>query len=189
MNDEDGCIVQEAYGRYLLNVDNNHKKALGVFIKLHGSLLLKRMQTIDGDDMKKKIRSKRFYFRNFYSIALCLHFNGNNKQAIKKLKEAFKIIHQLQSVEIVLVQAANLLLGVCYYTEKLYKKAINVFERALLLHKQYPCQWMEQRLPKVNMAVEGCKVMLNEKDALFLFSTNAGYRQFAADLCDARIIF
>ncbi|XP_076799868.1 uncharacterized protein LOC143444961 [Clavelina lepadiformis] len=187
LNDVDGWVVQEAYGRYLLNVDNNHEKALGVFIKLHGSLLLKRMQTIDGDDMKKKIRSKRFFFRNFYSIALCLHSNANNKQAIKKLKEALKIIHQLESVEIVLVQAANLLLGVCYYTEKLYRKAINVFERALLRHKRYPCLWMEQRLPKVNMAVERCKAMLNEKDALLLFSTDAGYRQFAEDFCDYRI--
>ncbi|XP_076801998.1 uncharacterized protein LOC143446298 [Clavelina lepadiformis] len=188
LNDVDRWFVQESYGRYLLNVDNDHEKALGLFIKLHGSLL-KIKQTIDGDDIKKKIGSKYFFFRNLNHIAFCLHFNGNNKQAIKKLKETLKIFKQFESVEIGLVQEANLLLGVCYYAEKLYRKAIKVFERALLLHKQCPCQWMEQNLPKVNRAVECCKAMLSEQDALLLFSINPVYRQFAADLCDVRIFF
>ncbi|CAK8677689.1 unnamed protein product [Clavelina lepadiformis] len=179
LNDVDGWFVQESYGRYLLNVDNDHEKALGEFIKLHGSLL-KCMQTIAGDEIKKKIGSKHFFFRNLNQIAICLHLNGNNKQAIKKLKEALKIFKQFESVEIGLVQEASLLLGVCYYAEKLYKKAIKVFERALLLHQRCPCKWMEQNLPKVNMAVKCCKTMLNEQDALLLFSTDAGYRQFAA---------
>ncbi|XP_076801895.1 uncharacterized protein LOC143446234 [Clavelina lepadiformis] len=187
-NDVDVWLGKEAYGRYLLFVENVHEKALVVFIKLHG-LFLKTTQTIDGDDMDKEFCLKYLFSKNLLHIAFCLHFNGNNKQAIKKLKEASKIFNQFESVEIVSVQEANLLLGVCYYAEKLYRKAIMVIERALLLHKQYPCQWMEQRLPKVNMAVECCKAMLNEKDALLLFSTNAGYRQFAADLCDVRIIF
>ena len=36
LNDVDGWLGKEAYGRYLLNVENDHEKALGVFIKLHG---------------------------------------------------------------------------------------------------------------------------------------------------------
>ncbi|CAK8677694.1 unnamed protein product [Clavelina lepadiformis] len=186
LNDVDGWFVQQAYGRYLLFVDKDHEKALGEFIKLHGSLLKSR-QTMDGDDTEKEFHSKSFLSRNLLHIAFCLHFNGNNKQAIKKLKEAFKIFNQLASVEIGLVQEGNLLLGVCYYAEKLYRKALMVFDRTLLLYKRYPYQRMEQRLPKVNMAVECCKAMLNEKDALLLFSTDAGYRQFAADLCHIRI--
>ncbi|CAK8677685.1 unnamed protein product [Clavelina lepadiformis] len=39
LNDVHGWFVQEAYGHYLLSVENDHEKALGVFIKLHGLLL------------------------------------------------------------------------------------------------------------------------------------------------------
>ena len=146
--------------------------------------MLKCTQTIDGDDTEKEIGLKYFLSRNLYQIAFCLHFNGNNKQAIKKLKEAFNFFNQLESFNVESIQQANLLLGVCYYAEKRYRKAIKVIEKALLLHQRYPCRWIEQRLPKVNMAVECCETMLNEKDALLFFSTDAGYRQFAAALCD-----
>ncbi|CAK8677696.1 unnamed protein product [Clavelina lepadiformis] len=153
LNDLGGWFAQQAYGLYLLGVENVHEKALGEFIKLH-VLFLKTTQTIDGDDTEKEIISKQCLPRNLYYIAFCLHLNGNNKQAIKKLNEVFQIFNQLASVEIEFDQLANLLLGVCYYAEKLYRKALMVFDRTLLLHKQCPYQWNEQRLPKVNMAVE-----------------------------------
>ncbi|CAK8677698.1 unnamed protein product [Clavelina lepadiformis] len=188
LNDIDRWHGKEAYGRYLLFVENDHEKALGVFIKFHGSLL-KRMKTIDGDDTEKEIGLKYFLSRNLLQIAFCLHFNGNNKQAIKKLKEASKIFNQIESFNVESIQEAKLLLGVCYYAEKLYRKTIKVFERALLLHIRCPCKQMEQKLPKVIMAVECCKAKLNEQDALLLFSTNAEYRQFAANLCHFRNLF
>ncbi|XP_076803728.1 uncharacterized protein LOC143447486 [Clavelina lepadiformis] len=188
LNDVDGWHGQEAYGRYLLYIDNDHEKALVEFSKLHDSLS-KTAQTIDGDDMKKEHFSKDFLSRNLHHIACCLHLNGNNEQAIKKLNEAFKIFKQFVSMDVQSLQEANLLLGVCYYAEKLYKNASMVFMGALFRHKKNPCQWIEQRLPKVNMAVECCKAMLNEQDALLLFSTDAGYRQFAEDFCDYRMFF
>ncbi|CAK8677684.1 unnamed protein product [Clavelina lepadiformis] len=188
LNDMDRWHGKEVYGSYLLFVENDHEKSLGVFIKFHGSLL-KRMKTIDGDDTEKEFGLKYFLSRNLLHIAFCLHFNGNNKQAIKKLKEASKIFNQIESFNVESIQEAKLLLGVCYYAEQLYRKAMKEFGRALLRHQRYPCQSMEQRLPKVNMAVECCKAMLNEQVALLLFSTDAGYRQFAATLCNYRIFF
>ncbi|CAK8677836.1 unnamed protein product [Clavelina lepadiformis] len=179
-----GWEVYEAYGSYLLDILFDHKQALGVFIKLQ-KLLLSSPQSSD----KKKVYFQCLISRTLYSIAKCLHYNGNNKQAIKKLDEIFEVCIQHETTVFYakpLVERSHLLLGVCYYAEKYFSKAKASFERALLLHKQHACKHSEQKLPKIHMAIKCCKAMLNEDNEFESFFTHVENRNFEADLCHFR---
>ncbi|CAK8677803.1 unnamed protein product [Clavelina lepadiformis] len=176
--------ASETYGKYVLHVLCDHKQALGIFINLQ-RLLLSVHQSSD----KTKFFLQRCIPQTLQSIAMCLHYNGNNKQAIKKLEEIFEEYIQPETTVtfyVVMIQVTHLLLGVCYYAEKHFSKAKASFEKALLLHKQHPCKYSEQKLPKIHMAIKCCMAMLNEHNEFESFFAHVENRKFGTALCHFR---
>ncbi|CAK8677801.1 unnamed protein product [Clavelina lepadiformis] len=94
--------ASEAYGNYLLHVLFDHEQALGIFINLQRLLLSVRQSS-----NKTNISLQLFIPRTLQSIAMCLHYNGNNKQAIKKLEEIFEEYIQPEATVIMQLKYKN----------------------------------------------------------------------------------